>query len=149
MTIDLTTFRVGILAETWNDYEARVIDAGAPNYQRRELKQAFIAGIVAYMAGLAAAQKTAANNDAFDKMMDALEAETVALARALDTDTTPCDCDMCRAGRGEIGDGVRIKTFVKGLDPEQAVALSKVISDFVAENGDGSPDVAVVSRPLH
>jgi hypothetical protein len=149
MTIDLTTFRVGILAETWNDYEARMIDAGAPKYQRRDLKQAFIAGVVAYMAALAAAQKTATDRDDFDKMMDALEDETVALAHGLDTDTTPCDCDMCRAERGEIGEGVRIKTFVKGIDAEQAVALSKLIADFLAESGNGSPDAAVVSRPLH
>ena len=141
MAIDTSNFRVGMLGELWTDYEKQMIAPGARRFQQRALKQTFLAGVVAYTAAQAGAANTAKDAREFDGMVGALQDETMEMARALDADNTPCDCDVCRAERGDIGEDVRVKTFASGLSAEQATELARVIADFVAECGGGKTDV--------
>lgn len=133
------TYQAGMIAAYWADFAAKVIDADAPDVQRSESKQAFLAGAAAFMAAQAHATEAAANADEFVRFNDEIEAEVIAMGTALiaELEAAECNCEVCRAERGEGPGDIRVKTFVRGLNGEQAEALTRLIADFVTECGGG------------
>lgn len=153
MTIETKTYRAGIMGELWADYEARVIRADAPKGQRREMKQSFIAGAVAYLAGEQAAANSADGPEDFGRLIAELDKEVVAMGVALVTENNddPCQCMACRADRGEISAAtanddeddeadIKVAVVAKGLNDEQKEALSSLVVAFVEEIGGVKPN---------
>lgn len=64
------------IAQQWTEFEGRVLPAGAPDIQRREMKRAFYAGFFgALMAGMEMADESKASDDVGVTMIQRLHDE--------------------------------------------------------------------------
>lgn len=73
------------IAEAWASFEAMVVPAGAGATQRREMKRAFYGGVSAMlMFALSLGDKSDAEEDAAIAELDAMSAEVIAFAEAVE-----------------------------------------------------------------
>jgi hypothetical protein len=142
-----TTYRAGKLAEMYASYAAKVIPDDAPSFQRRDMKQSYLAGGVAFnMCMLDAMREAGRDDQKLQTLLDVLEKELQTMvgeitspefiAKALADDMHDVRAALA-AQDGEDGeDAIRIATTASGLNEDEAKDLARAIALWIAEATD-------------